>query len=116
MKRQTHTIDATNRPLGRLAVEIATLLRGKDQVNFVPYKDGGGNVVVENIDKIKITGKKIKDKKYIHHTGFPGGFTERRMEELIAKKGMGEVLRRAVMGMLPKNKLRARMIKRLSIK
>ena len=115
MKRETHTIDAADKALGRLAVEIATLLRGKDKVNFVPYKDMGGNVVVENIDKIKITGRKLKDKKYIHHTGFPGGFTETRMEELIAKKGMTEVLRRAVSGMLPKNKLRAKAMKRLKI-
>lgn len=116
MKRTTHKINATEKPLGRLACEVALLLRGKDQPNFVPYSDMGGNVIVENIDKMKITGKKLKDKVYRHHTGFPGGFTEITMDELIAKKGMGEVLRRAVFGMLPKNKLRPKMMKRLKIK
>lgn len=116
MKHEKHTIDATGKVLGRLAVEIAQSLRGKDRADFVPYKDMGCNVVVENVDKIKITGKKLKDKKYIHHTGYPGGFTEITMEKLIAKKGMAEVLRRAVSGMLPKNKLRAKAMKRLKIK
>jgi len=116
MKRVTHTIDATEKPLGRLACEVALILRGKDQPTFVPYSDMGSNVTIENIDKIKITGKKLKDKTYRHHTGYPGGFTEIKMEDLIAKKGMGEVLRRAVFGMLPKNKLRPKMMKRLRIK
>lgn len=116
MKHEKHTIDATGKPLGRLAVEVAISLRGKDRADYVPYKDMGSNVVVENVDKIKITGKKLKDKKYIHHTGYPGGFTEITMEKLIAKKGMAEVLRRAVSGMLPKNKLRAKAMKRLKIK
>ena len=116
MKNEIHTIDATGKPLGRLAVEIVQSLRGKDRADFVPYKDMGSNVVVENIDKIKITGKKLKDKKYVYHTGYPGGFTEITMEKLIAKKGMSEILRRAVSGMLPKNKLRAKAMKRLKIK
>jgi large subunit ribosomal protein L13 len=76
----------------------------------------GSNVIIENIDKMKITGRKLKDKVYRHHTGYPGGFTEIKMEKLIDKKGIGEVLRRAVFGMLPKNKLRPKMMKRLKIK
>jgi len=116
MKRETTTIDATGKALGRLAVEVAQILRGKDRVDFVPYKDMGNNVVIENIDKIKITGRKMKDKKYRHHSGYPGGFTEITMEKLIDKKGMAEILRRAVSGMLPKNKLRPKAMKRLKIK
>ncbi|NQU82619.1 MAG: 50S ribosomal protein L13 [Parcubacteria group bacterium] len=116
MKREKYTIDATGKSLGRLACEIVPLLRGKNRPDFAPYKDEGANVVVENIDKMKITGKKLKDKRYIHHTEHPGGFTEIRMEKLIDKKGIGEVLRRAVSGMLPKNKLRPKMMKRLNIK
>jgi len=116
MKRETHTIDATEKPLGRLACEVVLILRGKNQPNFVPYSDMGSNVIIENIDKMKITGRKLKDKVYRHHTGYPGGFTEIKMEKLIDKKGIGEVLRRAVFGMLPKNKLRPKMMKRLKIK
>jgi len=113
MKRETHTIDATGRPLGRLAVEVATLLNGKHKPTFVPYKDEGDFVVVKNIDKMKITGKKFKQKLYSHHTGYPGGFRQATMEEVVAKKGMSEILKRAVFGMLPKNKLRAGRMKRL---
>lgn len=113
--RETHIIDANGKSLGRLAVEIATLLRGKHKPDFVPYRDMGDFVVVRDIDKIKITGRKLKQKIYYHHTGFPGGFRQTPMERLIEKKGLGEVLKRAVWGMLPKNKLRAKMIKRLRI-
>lgn len=115
VKRQTYTIDAANKPLGRLAVEIAILLRGKHKADFVPYKDMGNFVVVKNVDKIKITGKKLKQKIYYRHSGYPGGLSETPMEKVIAEKGFGEVLRKAVWGMLPKNKLRARQIKRLKI-
>ena len=116
MKRITHTIDATDKALGRLAVEISILLRGKDRPDYLPHKDDGAFVVVENIDKIKITGKKLTDKIYYHHTGWPGGFRQAPMEKIIKEKGMKEVLRRAVYGMLPKNKLRAKFIKRLKVK
>jgi len=114
--RTTHNIDATDKPLGRLAVEVAGLLRGKEKPSFAPYKDEGGIVIVENIDKMKITGKKLKQKIYYRHSGKPGHLKQRTMEQLIAQKGRGEVLKRAVSGMLPKNKLRAKMIKRLRIK
>lgn len=90
------------------------MLRGKEKPDFAPHKDEGDFVVVENIARIKITGRKLKGKVYRHHTGYPGGLKEISMEQLIEKKGMGEVLKRAVWGMLPKNKLRAKMIKRLT--
>ena len=115
MKRQTQTIDATEKVLGRLAVEIARVLRGKHKPSFVPYKDEGDFVVVKNVKKIKITGKKLKQKIYYHHSGYPGGLKKVPLEKLF-KVNPGEVLKKAVWGMLPKNKLRPKMIKRLKIR
>lgn len=112
MKRGTHTIDVTGKVLGRLATEIAILLRGKQKPDFVPYRDMGDFVIVKNADKIKLTGKKRKEKKYYHHTGYLGGLKEVPFEKIF-KRDPGEVMRRAVYGMLPKNKLRAKQIKRL---
>lgn len=114
MDRQTHTIDATNKVLGRLAVQIAVLLRGKHKPNFVPYKNIGDFVVVKNIQGIKITGKKIEQKKYYRHSGHPGGLKEIPLKVMF-KKNPAEVLRKAVFGMLPKTKLRTKQIKRLKI-
>lgn len=113
MKRASQTIDASQRSLGRLAGEIALVLRGKNKADFAPYKDEGDIVVIKNVDQLKITGKKLTGKIYYRHSGYPGGFRKERLEEVIAKKGMKEVLKRAVWGMLPKNKLRAEQIKRL---
>ncbi len=110
---KTYKINAQGRPLGRLAVEISLLLRGKNKPDFVPYKDSGDFVVVENADKVKITGKKLKQKVYHHYSGFIGGLKTIPMKEVF-KKNPSEVIRRAVLGMLPQNKLRAKMIKRLS--
>ena len=115
-ERQTHIIDATGHSLGRLATQIADLLRGKTKVGFAPYKDDGDFVVVENIDRMTITGKKKKQKIYFHFTGFIGGMKETTMDKLIEKKGVKEVLKKAVSGMLPKNKLKPEMLKRLNIK
>ncbi len=115
MRRQTHIIDATGKVLGRLASEIAVLLRGKHKPNFVPYQDVGDFVVVKNIDKIRITGKKMEKKKYYRHTGYLGGLRVTSLEKLFAKNP-AEVLKRAVWGMLPRNKLRSKQIKRLKIK
>lgn len=113
IQRKTIIIDAENRPLGRLAVEAAILLRGKNKPSFVPYKDMGDIVVVKNIDKIKFTGNKIENKNYFHFTGYLGNLKKATLKEILAKKGPKEVLRNAVLGMLTKNKLRARQIKRL---
>lgn len=112
MERKTHTIDAAGKVLGRLAVEIALLLRGKNKPGFVPYEDMGDYVVVKNADKITVSGKKMSQKKYYRHSGYPGGLKETPMKDVFSKNP-GEVLRRAVSGMLPKNKLRAQQIKRL---
>ena len=114
MKRNTQTIDATGKPLGRLAVEIVRLLRGKNKPDFMPHKDEGDFVVVKNIKKIRISGRKLKQKVYYHHTGHPGGLKKVPLEKLF-KKSPEEVLKKAVWGMLPGNKLRPKMIKRLKI-
>ena len=111
--RKTHIIDAENKSLGRLAVQVAVLLRGKNKPDFVPYKDVGDSVVVKNINKMKFTGNKLENKNYFHFTGYLGNMKKASLKELLTKKGHKEALRRAVMGMLCKNKLRDRQIKRL---
>lgn len=115
MQRETHKIDASGKVLGKLAVEIAILLRGKEKPGFAPYKDIGDFVAVENVDKIKFTGNKMKQKKYYHHSGYLGGMRETPLEKLFQQKP-SEVLRKAVWGMLPTNKLRSHQIKRLKFK
>ena len=112
MARKTHTIDATGKVLGRLAVEIAVLLRGKHKRDFVPYKDMGDFVIIKNVDKIKFTGKKMDQKKYYRHSGYLGSLKEVPLKKLF-ERNPAEVLRKAVWGMLPKNKLRKGQIKRL---
>ncbi len=112
MKRETHTIDAKGRVLGRLAVEIALLLRGKNKPDFAPNKDDGGFVIVKNVEKMGFTGKKLDQKMYYRHSGYLGSLKETPLKKLFAKDPQ-EVLKIAVFGMLPKNKLRAQQIKRL---
>jgi len=114
MESKTHIIDATDKVLGRLAVEVSLLLRGKNKTTFAPHKNEGDLVIVKNIDKMKFTGKKLKQKKYYHHSGYLGSLKATSLEKLY-KERPGEVLRRAIMGMLPKNRLRAKAIKRLKI-
>jgi len=114
MQRKTHTIDATGKVLGRLAAEIAILLRGKSKIDFFPYKDMGDFVVVKNVSKLKITGKKMEQKKYFRHSEYPGGVKEMPFKKIFKEKP-AFTLKTAVFGMLPKNKLRAKMIKRLKI-
>ena len=112
MKRQTLTIDAENQSIGRMAVKIALALRGKHRASFEPNQDLGDFVVVKNITKAKFTGKKLEKKKYYHHTSYSGGLREVPMKRLFAERPQ-EVLKKAVWGMLPKNKLRSEQIKRL---
>ena len=112
-QRKVITVDAENRPLGRLAVEVAVLHRGKNKPSFVPYKDMGDTVLVKNIDKIKFTGNKLENKNYFHFTGYLGNLKKKTLKEFLIKSGPKEVLRNAVMGMLTKNKLRDKQIKRL---
>ena len=112
MESKTHIIDASGKVLGRLAAEIAVLLRGKNKPSFVLYKDEGDIVVITNAEKIVISGRKIEQKKYYSHSGYPKGFKEISMKKVF-EKNPSDVLRRAVLGMLPKNRLRAKQIKRL---
>ncbi|KPJ56082.1 50S ribosomal protein L13 [Parcubacteria bacterium DG_74_2] len=114
MKRETHTINASGKVLGRLATEIAVLLRGKHKPEFVLYKDIGDFVIVKNVAQIKFTGKKMEQKIYFHHSGYLGGLKEAPLKKLF-EKDPAEVLKKAVWGMLPKNKLRAEQIKRLKV-
>ena len=113
IKRENHIIDATDKVLGRLAAEVVVLLRGKNKVGFAPYKDIGDYVTIKNVDKLKFTGNKFRDKMYYTHSGYLGHLKKATMKEVAAKKGHSEVFRKAIMGMLTKNKLRARQIKRL---
>lgn len=114
MKGREYTIDAKNKILGRLAVEAAVFLRGKNDPNFLPRLTPQNIVKIINADLMKITGKKMKQKMYRHHTGYPGGLKEISLEKLFAKDSR-EVLKRAVYGMLPKNRTRDKIIKNLKI-
>ncbi|MEG0070063.1 MAG: 50S ribosomal protein L13 [Cetobacterium sp.] len=106
--------DAEGKILGRLAAEIAKKLMGKDKVSYTPHIDGGDFVIVTNIEKVAVTGKKLTDKVYYSHSGFPGGLKERRLEEVLAKNPK-EALMLAVKRMLPKNRLGREQLTRLRI-
>ena len=97
-------IDAEDEILGRLASKVAFILRGKDKVNFTPHVDTGDNVIIINAEKVKLTGNKVDEKEYVRHTGYPGGQRFATPKILFAKKPT-EIIRMAVSGMLPKNKL-----------
>lgn len=109
-----YKIDATNRKLGRLAAEVAVLLRGKNKPDFLPYKLSNNKVLVFNTSKIVISGRKFRNKKYYHHSSYLGSLKEKTYKELF-EKNPSEPLKRAVYGMLPKNKLRDKMIKNLKL-
>ena len=109
-----HKINAKNKVLGRLAVKIANLLRGKNKPEFLPYKDNGDGVLLYNTDKVILTGKKSKQKIYYHHSGYPGGIKEITFEKAM-KDDSRKVLRKAVYGMMPKNRLRNQIIKKLKL-
>jgi large subunit ribosomal protein L13 len=112
MDNKTHIIDASGKPLGRLASEIAQLLRGKQRPDFVPYKESGDIVIVKNVKKITLSGKKASTKTYFSHSGYPHGEKQTAFKKVFERKP-SEVLRRAVLGMLPKNKLTPRLIRKL---
>lgn len=107
-------IDADGRTLGRLATEVATLLRGKRKPEFAPFIDCGDFVVVVNAEKINVTGKKIEQKKYYSHSGYPGGIKVKTLKELLETKPE-EVVRKAVWGMIPKGKLGRAVYKKLKV-
>lgn len=113
-EKKEYKIDAAGKILGRLATEAAVLLRGKNQANFLPYLTAQNRVVIFNTDKIKVTGKKMEQKLYIHHTGYAKGLRQESLQKLLARDSR-EVLRRAVYGMLPKNRTRDKIIKNLKL-
>lgn len=114
IKREWYLIDASTLPLGKLAVIIADKLMGKSKVTYTPHIDNGDYVVVINAKNLKVTGNKMVDKKYYRHSGFPGGLTELKLEEVI-EKDPSVAIKEAVKGMLPKNKLAADRLARLRV-
>lgn len=114
IKRDWYIVDATGKTLGRFASKIAHILMGKHKPNFVKHLDLGDYVIVINVDKMVLTGKKLSTKKYYHHSGYPGGLKEIVYEELMKEKP-GFVLKKAVKGMLPKNKLARKILKKLKV-
>ena len=106
------TLDATKKIVGRMAGEISLILQGKTGPAYEPNRLSMGKITVINTDNMRVTGKKMFQKYYRHHSGYPGGLKEESLERLMARDSR-EVLRHAVMGMLPKNRLRARMMKNL---
>ena len=114
VSRDWWVIDASTMPLGKLAVVIADKLMGKSKVTYTPHIDNGDYVVVTNAKHLVVTGNKMVDKKYYRHSGFPGGLTELKLEEVI-EKDPTLAIKAAVKGMLPKNKLATERLKRLRI-
>ena len=114
IEREWYVVDATGHTLGRLASEIATILRGKNKPTYTPHIDTGDNVIVINAEKIKVTGKKLDQKIYYHHSDYVGGMKEQILKEKLAKKPE-DVIYLAVKGMLPKGPLGRQMIKKLHV-
>jgi len=107
-------IDATDLVLGRLASRVALILRGKNKANYTPHVDCGDNVIIVNATKVRLTGKKLTDKVYVRHTGYPGGQRFATPKELLDRKPLA-VVEQAVKGMLPKNRLGAQLFRNLFV-
>ena len=114
MQKRWHVVDAEGQILGRLATRVATLLTGKNKAVYTPFLDTGDHVIVINAEKVKLTGKKLSEKMYRHHTHFPGGLKETTAGDLLAKNP-GRLVEEAVSGMLPKTKLGRAMRKKLRV-
>lgn len=114
LEHNWYLVNAEGKILGRLATELANILRGKNKPTFTPHLDTGDFVVVINAEKVVLTGKKMKDKIYYRHTGYPGGIKEVSAEKLLAKRPT-EMIRMAVKGMVPKNSLGRQMLRKLKI-
>ncbi len=112
--RKWFIVDAKGKTLGRLATQLSVILKGKHKVDFAPHVDNGDYIIVTNADKFSVTGKKMTDKIYYRHTGYLWGLKETPMEDLLAKKPT-RALELAISGMLPKNKLRQKMLARLKL-
>ena len=114
IQRQWRVIDADGATLGRLSTQVATLLRGKHKTTFTPALDTGDPVIVVNAAKLRVTGNKLKAKNYVRHSGYPGGLRSETLEALLARRPE-EVVRRAVRGMLPRNRLGEQMSRKLHV-
>jgi len=114
IKRDWHVIDADGQILGRLATEIALLLRGKHKPIYAPHLDTGDHVIVLNAEKVRVTGKKVKQKVYYRHSGYPGGLKATTFEKLIEQHPT-RIIEHAVKGMLPKGPLGRAMLRKLKI-
>lgn len=112
--RTWYLIDAKDKTLGRLASQVAAILKGKHKPTYTPHVDTGDHVIIINADKIRLTGNKLRDKKYYRHSGYPGGIKEITAGELL-QRHPERVIRSAVWGMLPHNRLGRKMIKKLKI-
>jgi len=114
VRRDWYVVDATGKTLGRLASEIASRLRGKHKASYTPHVDTGDNIIVLNAGKVRVTGQKLTDKFYHHHTGYMGGLKSTSLEKLLDKHPE-RALEFAVKGMLPKNPLGRKMFKKLHV-
>ncbi len=114
VERSWYVIDAEGKTLGRVATKAANILHGKHKPTYTPYVDCGDNVIIINASKVKLTGKKLTDKKYYNHSGYPGGLRERTAEVMI-NEYPEEMLERAIKGMLPHNRLGRAMGKKLYV-
>ena len=114
VERKWYVIDAEDKTLGKIASEIASILRGKKKPIYTPHVDTGDYVIVINAEKVRVTGKKEEQKIYKSHSGYPGGLKETTLRELRAKKPE-EIIRHAVKGMMPKGKLGRQMFKKLKV-
>ena len=114
IERKWYVVDATDKTLGRLSSQIASVLRGKNKPTYTPSMDTGDYVIVVNADKIKVTGKKMDQKMYYRHSDYVGGMKEATLKEMMAKKPE-DVIKLAVKGMLPKGPLGRQMIKKLHV-
>lgn len=114
IQREWRVVDADGQTLGRLATRIAVLLRGKHRPTFSTHIDTGDPVIVLNASKIKVTGRKLQAKQYVRHSGYPGGLRTESLERLLARRPE-EVIRRAVRGMLPQNRLGEQMVRKLHV-
>ena len=114
VERRWYVVDADGQTLGRLATQIADTLRGKDKAQYTPHVDTGDFVVVVNAEKVLVTGNKLDQKRYYRHSGYPGGLRSRTLREQLERRPT-EVIRKAVKGMLPKNRLARQQINKLKI-
>ena len=112
--REWYVVDAEGKTLGRLSTRIADTLRGKDKPQYTPHTDTGDFVVVVNAEKVAVTGKKMDEKIYYRHSGYPGGLKERTLREQLQRRPT-DVLRKAVKGMLPRNRLASAQLQKLKI-